>query len=95
MHVGTHPTRHLATLSNLLLFLTSPEYGEAGPSFVADLLASLQGSDYILIALECDFWRIVSEDSRLDIRDVFPFLAVGTFDTISFVSLFVCVCCLI
>ena len=57
-----------------------------------NLLASLQGSDYILIALDCDFWRIVSEDSRCFTLEMFSLPCCRNFfGTIPFV--FVVVVC--
>ena len=74
MHVGTHPTRHLATLSNLLLpwtsvlrprraLLPSPE-----PHCIAAVFGLYHGRS------ECDLWRSVSEDSGSspEARPAFP-----------------------
>jgi hypothetical protein len=59
MHVGTHPTRHLAHICCLRQTSILSRRAWLSP----DLHASLHGSDYILVVL-VDFRRIVSEDSR-------------------------------
>ena len=64
MHVGTHPTRHLATLSNLLLPLDLDLAVEAGspcftePHCIAAVFGLYHGRS------ECGLWRTVSEDSE-------------------------------